>query len=469
MRNGLRHFTNRFTAAWRSPLSILGGLVAAFLSVGAVVTTADPGSGLGHVESVSFVALVLFQIGVVASAIGAGAGGDGRGQSSLAARLVGASLRDWTNPALPLGRTARVLAEALAGVLVVVACQSAFFIVATVALGSEAVDLARLAAVADATVLPVSVAWLLPSRVQRLHILRWVLAAAAGAVAALTGGPLVALLGSLVLTIVLFTTADALARIERKRPRPTKRPARNPLVRRPRPPLQALCRDAWLGPIEVGRHGLYLSVSLTLAAVALRMIKGVPHGVVQGLMTWAPVMAGMPLVMNPLGLVNLAVPSRLGGQGLFRVDAWAGRSVLPLRPEWVTRALYCHGLAAGGAFVGLCLAGAGLSGMPNFMGAGMGSGRPVLWVPYVLMAPSFAGFLASRAAGDHRMRVLSLAALALTLPGYGVGVMITHPAVVSAGSGMWLATAIGLALAIVGGVPPLLYLFPRKRASVRRP
>jgi hypothetical protein len=67
------------------------------------------------------------------------------------------------------------------------------------------------------------------------------------------------------------------------------------------------------------------------------------------------------------------------------------------------------------------------------------------------------------------MRVLSLAALALTLPGYGVGVMITHPAVVSAGSGMWLATAIGLALAIVGGVPPLLYLFPRKRASVRRP
>ncbi len=468
MRNGLRHLAIRFAAAWRSPLSILGGLVAALLSAAAVATTADPDSGLGHLDSELFVALVLCQIGIVAAAIGAGDGGDGRGQSSLSARLVGASPRDWTNPGLPIDRTSRVLAEALAGVLVVMTCQGALLIVGAIAFGREAFALPGLAVVTDVTVLPVAVAWLLPGRVQPLHVLRGVLAAVAGAAAALTGGPLVALLGSSVLTIALFTTADALSRIERRRPRQIERPARRLLVRRARPPLQALCRDAWFGPIEVGRRGLYLSVALILTAAGLGLTKGVPHRVVQLLTTWAPMMAGIPLVMNPLGLINLSVPSRLGGQGLFRVDAWARQSVLPLRREWVTRALYCHGLAAGGAFVGLCLAGAWLSGMPNFMGAGMGSARPAPWAPYVLMVPSFAGFLASRAAGDHRMRALSLTALVLTIPGYVVGVIV-HRAAVSGGSGMWLADAIALGLAMVGGVPPLIYLFPRKAAAVRRP
>jgi hypothetical protein len=464
MRNGLRHLAIRFAAAWRSPLSILGGLIAAVLSaaaVAAVAATADADSGLGQLESVLFVALVLGQIGIAAAAIGAGDGGDGRGQSSLSARLFGATPRDWTNPGLPIGRTTRVLAEALAGVLVVMTCQGVLLLVGAVAYGPAASALPGLAAVLDATVLPVAVAWLLPGRAQGFHVLRGVLAAMAGAVAALTGGPLVALLGSSVLTVVLFATADAFSWIERGRPRKGERSARSSLVRRGRPPRQALCRDAWLGPIEVGRRGIWVSGALILAAVALGLVKGVPHRAVQLLTTWAPPMAGFPLVMNPLGLINLSVPSRLGGQGLFRVDAWARRSVLPLRPEWVTRALYCHGLAAGGAFVGLCLAGAWLSGMPNFMGAGMGSGRPVLWAPYLLMVPSFAGFLASRAAGDNRMRTLSLTALVLTVPGYVVGVIV-HLADVGGGSGMWLANAIALALAMVGGLPPLVYLFPKR-------
>ena len=142
--------------------------------------------------------------------------------------------------------------------------------------------------------------------------------------------------------------------------------------------------------------------------------------------------------------------------------------MLPLRPEWVTRAFYSHGLVAGGAFVGLCLAGARLSGMPNFIGVGMRTGQPFAWVPYMLMVPSFAGLLASRAAGDHHMRALSGAALILTLPGYLIGMFLPFRVLPFVERGFGLAGLVALILALVGGLPPLVHLLPRKTPGGRR-
>jgi hypothetical protein len=56
----------------------------------------------------------------------------------------------------------------------------------------------------------------------------------------------------------------------------------------------------------------------------------------------------------------------------------------------------------------------------------------------------------------------------LTVPAWFVGLII-HPAGMSYVSTVWFVGAIWMVPPLLGGVPPLIYLFPRKRASVRRP
>ena len=82
------------------------------------------------------------------------------------------------------------------------------------------------------------------------------------------------------------------------------------------------------------------------------------------------------------------------------------------------------------------------------------------WLPWLLMLPSLGGCLASSAVGRRELKWLSLAALSWTPVVYFIAVGF-WPAAAGGPSKIRFAGAIGLVLAMVVGVPPLVYLFPK--------
>ena len=85
------------------------------------------------------------------------------------------------------------------------------------------------------------------------------------------------------------------------------------------------------------------------------------------------------------------------------------------------------------------------------------------------MVPSWAGYLASTAAGNRRLAVLSLVSLVLTPFAYLYGSVFGFFRYGVWEDAFWIGAVIALVFALVGGAPPLIYLFPRKRIASRRP
>ena len=463
MNNGLRHYTDRLTAACRSPLSAWTGLAGAVL---VAVSAALP----RELNAISIVFLCSLS-GVVVAAVGAGDGSRGMRESSLSVRLAGASLRDWPNPALPIDLATRVASETLAGLTVIMLFQAGLSMAVSALTGWDVIQAVRFQGMVDFMALPAAAAWLLPAGARALQVLRGVATSAIGGVAVwasvTSGSPFTALLVAMALAVALFATSDAAARVEFKPRRRVGRTSYSSLARRSRTPLEQLWHDAVLGPIERNGRTLYTSACLVVAAFLLGPIKGVPPIVGQGLTALAAFLTGNALMMRPLGLTSVGAPTRLGGQALVGGGSWAGQMVLPLRREWVTRAFYGHGLVTGMVFIGLGQISYGLTGMPLF-GIGVPSDKGIGWLPFVLIVPSFAGSLVSWAVGNRRLLALSLTAAALTLPAYGVG-LIVRPAIGVGEPAIWFAGVAALPLALIGGGPPLKYLFPRRAAGKRRP
>ena len=466
MKNGLHHLTVRVMAACRNPLSVGAGFAVAL--VGFVA------SGVAHEVTMPDDAwLVLaggtmmsMQVGLLVAAVGAGEGSSGAANSSMFARIYGAGIDAWPNPTLPIHRFIRVVGEALAGLVIVATWQGVLVLVGRGVLDVSWFPTANDAAIIDAMALPLALAWLLPCRAQALHAARAIGAALFGvamfvAIGAPAGLPSMALISAMS-TVALLATANGVARVEGRRRRPGKGASHHSLVRRSHPPLVELWRDACLGPLERGKALLFAGLVTSLAALACRFLGGVPPLAREVLSGIAAQWTGFALIMFPLGVNAFGASVQPGNRRLFDGHSGTEWRVLPLRREWVMRAFYGHGLVAGAAFVGLNLLAVWLSpGAPGFMGMGL-EGGPIRWLPYLLMVPSFAGFLVCRAAGDSRLGAVSLTALAWTVPGSLIGLFANL-------RGSWHgALAFALCCALVGGVPPLCHLFPRRPRSWQR-
>lgn len=171
-------------------------------------------------------------------------------------------------------------------------------------------------------------------------------------------------------------------------------------------------------------------------------------------------------------MVVLGVRSRLKGQSVLGAYSLPNRTVLPIRREWVMRAFYAHGLMTGTLVIVLGTIGARLTGTSFFSdisSLGQSSDDATVWLPWILMVPSWAGFLASTAAGNRRLAVLSLVSLVLTPFAflYGSVFFLLRYGVLE--DAFRIGAIIALGFALVGGVPSLIFLFPRKKASIRRP
>jgi hypothetical protein len=471
MNNGLRHFRNQCVAAGRSLERMGVGLSAfAMLALNSSLWLREVRTSIGWV----MLAFNFWVVGTVTAGAGAGEMQSGVRGRNHRGRLAAAELRDWPIPALPVNSIARVAAEALAGLAVLVAWQLAFLVVASVLTTWDLVPTMRFLGLVDVVVLPMAAGWLLPARLQLLHHLRGAGATLIGAAAVnasiSASSPLPVLLVSAVLTLVLFGTSDVAARIGDRSRRRVGGAAHGALARRSRPPLRQLWRDALLGPLESNRGVFYAAGGAALLAYLLGLVErelGIVRG---GLIFAATVLPGFGVLRRPLGLGLTFVggPSSRGAGGIFGGRCFAGGMLLPLRREWVARSFYLHVLVAGAVCVGLGLLAEVISS-PFFGVEIRSAGIAGLPWPLALMVPSLGGLATASAMGDRRLRALSLTALLLTWPtAVARGVLVFVPSA-SGGMKAWLVLAIAVVLALVGGVPPLVYLFPRKRGAIRRP
>ena len=452
MRNGLRHFVNQVAAAGRSPGRLGAGLAAAvFVALIGDTASHNPG-GVRHWAETG---VLLYLASVVVAFAGADDPSSTSDSDGLS-RFSAANLVDWPSPTLPVAPSMRAAAEALAGLAVLLLFELALLTAGSAVFGWDVLPAMRAQGLMDVAILPAVAACLLPSRSQWLHLGRAAMVSVIGGSAACVSlslvSPLPVLMTSIVLTLVLFRTSDAVARIDRRPRRAARRPPRGALARSARPPLAQLCRDAVASPFEANTLVLYAAAGAEMLALMFGPVTSVPGIVRRGLIFAATLGPALVLAESPLGLNMLDNRSRLGAQAVFGWQAPAGSMVLPLRGEWIVRAFYLHGLAAGAVFVAAVMIAIGVP--------------PVaVWLPWALALPSFAGSRAALAAGARGMTALSQVAFLLILSGYGFGLLRYGSG--EGNLGFWIGTALASGCALVGGVPPLVYLFPKRTATGR--
>ena len=213
--------------------------------------------------------------------------------------------------------------------------------------------------------------------------------------------------------------------------------------RRSRPPEEQLRRDQWLRPLPAA--GLLFAVESALVA-ADQMI-GFPD---KGLYWGSCLVFGFLfsyVALRPLGC-NLFTPYT---ESTGFSAAW---NVLPVRREAVIRGVYVHGLVAGvGIFAGIF----GVAFVTTWLDTGTAAfvdfhGDPAgeAFYPLIALVPCLAGGLTSAAAGDRLLGFICLAAGTCVLMGHFLLLILEAPA--------WFHSAVLIALALCGGVPPLRHL-----------
>jgi hypothetical protein len=158
-----------------------------------------------------------------------------------------------------------------------------------------------------------------------------------------------------------------------------------------------------------------------------------------------------PICVAPLG-ISITHGDVFSGR---YARAWAP---LPLRPESVRRTVYVHALLTTTLVWLLFLAHSLVVASLGLRGWGWP------WtLPLGLVIPCAAGFLLCGAVGDRRRGFLSAATLATFLPVHLVTLTGVWKDILGLSSGK-LDLGVLLALALLGGVPPLVHL----RRSVAR-
>jgi hypothetical protein len=415
--------------------------------------------GIG--EFVMFCSLLLwpFLVGVVA--VGRTAGGQGNGSGPLASDLA--------LPALPIGHRMRILADTLA-----VLAFSLIFRLPGLLLGELGRDfVAGPGTAGDAAAyrflfleqtlqgsllfLPMLIAWSTPSRSHVFYLVRPVLVSMplfALIWLEFSRNPAVAAGACLVLCCATLLTAGWNPESRR---RPASAHTRRRLYRPGLDPEARLRRDRWVQPLRAGRYYLLAIALAETAVILLELYAGTP-------VTARAMVAGMAVgflmsvaLFRPLGLQLLRPahsPSDTATGGTTLAHAC---SLLPVRPEAVVRGVYLHALLGGGAIVALVLAHTGLMRILD-----LEEHSSLLLVrPLAFAVPAAAGLAVSMAVGDRLRTGISLAAVIALLPVH-IALWITLSSAGMSprepGAGMAVDLVVLAALALIGGLPPLIHL-----------
>jgi hypothetical protein len=380
---------------------------------------------------------------------------------TVSGRAASGTVRGRGMPALPIGPRARVAAEAFVAVAFVVIARVTVLILGGEPLArrfihSMAWGVSYPAALAGSTLLgalfvfPMVLCWTAVAPYSARGLAKMVIVTAvllaAGSVGAMTH-PRTALLVSVALSALVLVRLDDGNRPE---PRATGSPAALHYRRSPGPQTQ-FRRDAWLAPARTLWPLIMIAVPLpfVLSAPFPRSGAGV-------LLVLAQVLVLSALPFFPLGLK--LVPS-VAGSALFSgyfLRAW---SPLPVPREQVIRATFLHGVVTAGiVWLVLCV---------HVLHRGGGTHALLFELPSVFLV---GGIVVCEAVGDRRRGLLAVAALV----GFHMVVPLAYVFVqlfgawsagfVKSGTGL---TVEAYALGLLGGIPPLVHLRARSRATAR--
>ena len=450
MRPAVCHFVGRLREAVLSPRLLAAGLIGGIFAV-VLDARLDPRSG----HPLLWKMFYLTYIGGLASIIGPGAAsspGQGRFWST---RFIGVDHRDWSHPPLPLGPKSRLLAEALAAVLLILVWRTVLepvFLLARASVSSVSVSRFAWDRLVDACVIvPCAVAWLSPSRVRVIHVVR-VMAIGPLVVSWSLLAPRIGTWSSCVMGLVLTAGLLQLSQVRFRLTMPFRGLARaGALVRRARAPESQLRRDLWCGPL---RNNLLLTAATVVALIANAVVhlmsgnRSFAAGVVIGI--------SVSFLFLPLGLPLLGRQGQRGGTPLFGgwfVAAWAA---LPVHRDALLRSVYAHGLIWGCCVTLWMLA---------VMLTEGDLGNPWLGLPVGLAASaSVAGALVCIAVGDRRRGMLSMGAVVFALGAFALPDALASMAPLRA---TVVAAAAAALAGAAGGLPPLVHLVAR--STQRRP
>jgi hypothetical protein len=379
--------------------------------------------------------------------------------------------RPWPLPALPLGFRGRLLAEAVAALVLVPA--AGLLMVAPVAAwaapflpgGGVVRSFVRAvlqvlfahpegavwyAAVLGSLGLPVVLAWLAPIREDGPYYGRSFLVAALVGLGVLwIPGPFLfrAVVSGLGLSALIVATQGLTLTPTFRRESPSagdlSRPALDPEARFRRDRWERLRRPA----LRYGVPAACLLVA-SLGFLGLADVKPGFHLLV--VLAAVGLLAGV--YKRPVGIDLFATDRSARSPSLFSGAYARAWSLLPLHPETVRRSVYLHGFVSAALVWLLFFA---YTRLAHALGLSFGSWHRDL--PLALAVPCAAGLLLCGAVGDSVRGTLSALGL-FSLPLAHVFSLVLASGTLDLAAATALNWGVLLALAIVGGVPPLVHL-----------
>ena len=373
-------------------------------------------------------------------------------------------------PALPIGRRARALAEASAGLLLALAFRIACGELSRVWFGQrelvtgEAIGFPEFlfeTGLGALVMLPGLLAWVSPNRPGRAV---WLLPLTVALVsfAALRLGileiPLLALFFFGALTGVVLVLPDHEIRLPGRFPGMARR-----TVRCARPgidPEARLRRDYWSGPARRWGWVVAIFVLATLAVFLYNALDPLPEeaqdfyvGVVFGV---SGSVIGMAALF-PFGVHLMQVDRFDASDSMMSGHYSAAWRSLPVRPEAVIRGVYLHGLCVGLAWIVFTV---GFVFLGKYLGVFNQLSILRFFLPLGLVIPAIAGVMTCTAVGDRIRGAIAFLALFAALPTHiGAEMGLRAVGLEPESATFYAIDLVTLALlGAAGGLPPLVHL-----------
>jgi hypothetical protein len=230
-----------------------------------------------------------------------------------------------------------------------------------------------------------------------------------------------------------------------------------------KPPLSQLVNDTWRLPFSRLGAVMALLFSIEVICIALDYYFPLPELSVYLCTTLVLSFFLSFVALRPFGSKQL-IASAWGAPGFEPGDFIRAWLVLPVRPVWVLRAVWVHGMVLG-MFVWAAAIFIGV--FTTWLEIGRFAlidpdGDPVgfLFFPMVVAVPCVAGMLVSAAAGSVSLSFLSAACLVMTMAGH----IILHVSRVSTP----IHVGVIAALVCAGGLLPLKYVLPNLSYRIRK-
>lgn len=377
-------------------------------------------------------------------------------------------------PTLPVGCRTRALAEACVVAVFVLAIQLTailavepryLFIGHVLREPMSMVELVLHSLSGTAIIFPVLLSWALPARsfeAKWFKPLIWI----ALILAAVKIGGLATPLLSLVSAGLLSTGVLLTYRLEPDIPKLARKRLAHPdsWFRPYQPSLKLLINDAWRQPISRLGWVILILISVEVVCIILdQHFETYDYTAYFG--TTLVLSFFLSLVaLRPFGSKQL-IASVWGAPGFEPGDFIRAWSVLPIRPVWVLRAVWVHGMVLGlfiwsaAIFVGAFTTWLEVGRFALLDSDGDPVGKLIL--PQVGAVPCVAGMLLAAAAGNVSRSFLSAVCLVLILAGNVMLIVLRAP--------VYVHLLVFAVLFFAGALLPLKYAFDLRRLKMNKP